>query len=197
MLLLIGGPPRVGKSTLAWMLLERDGIPGCPTDALVSMLGQAAPEHGVRHGMHPDKAESARPFLLAFLEAIADGLDHESDPPDCYAVEGDVVTPAVVGSAAALGLPVAAVFVGNTGMTPELLRTAPHWLDGEDDATYRQVASWIREQSAALRDTCAAAGLPYVDLSTGFDTGLEDAYATLLGQIRAGSHAVGAGDIDE
>ncbi|WP_314251763.1 hypothetical protein [Streptomyces sp. DSM 40907] len=63
MIYLIGGPPRVGKSTLAWMLLEREGLPGCPTDALVSMLQRAAPEHGVRHGTHPDKAVLARcPF---------------------------------------------------------------------------------------------------------------------------------------
>ncbi len=173
----------MGKSTLAWMLLERDGIPGCPTDALVSMLGQVAPQHGVRHGMHLDKAELAQPFVLAFLEAIAEGLDQETDPPDCYVLEGDVVTPAVAGSATARGLPVTAVFLGNTTITVEALRTAPHWLDGADDSTYREVASWIGEQSVMLRDACAAAALPYVDLSKGFESGLEDAYTTLLSQV--------------
>ncbi|MEU3989775.1 hypothetical protein [Streptomyces platensis] len=79
MIYLIGGPPRVGKSTLAWMLLERSGLPGCPTDALVSMLQRAAPEHGVRHGTHPDKAVPAQPFLIEFIRAAAEALD-DSDP---------------------------------------------------------------------------------------------------------------------
>ncbi|MBB4887207.1 hypothetical protein [Streptomyces netropsis] len=59
MIHLIGGHPRVGKSTLAQMVLERAGIPGCPTDTLVSMLQNAAPQRGVRHGTHPDKAALA------------------------------------------------------------------------------------------------------------------------------------------
>ncbi|MEJ8640435.1 hypothetical protein WKI68_01310 [Streptomyces sp. MS1.HAVA.3] len=69
----------MGKSTLAWMLLEREGLPGCPTDALVSMLQRAAPEHGVRHGTHPDKAALAQPFLVEFIRAAAEALD-ASDP---------------------------------------------------------------------------------------------------------------------
>ncbi|MFI1301883.1 hypothetical protein [Streptomyces sioyaensis] len=103
MIYLIGGPPRVGKSTLAWMLLEREGLPGCPTDALVSMLQRAAPEHGVRHGTHPDKAVPAQPFLIEFIRAAAEALD-DSDPQDGYVVEGDIGTPAAATAAAGLGV---------------------------------------------------------------------------------------------
>lgn len=35
MIYLVGGPPRVGKSTLALIALEEAGIPYCSTDMLV------------------------------------------------------------------------------------------------------------------------------------------------------------------
>lgn len=169
----------MGKSTLAWMLLERDGIPGCPTDALVSMLQRAAPRLGVRHGTHPDKAVQAQPFLVEFIRATAEGLD-ESDPLDGYVVEGDIVTPAAAAAATGLGMPLRSVFLGNTELTTEDLRTAPDWLDGADDTTYREIAAWVREQSSALREACAAGGHVYVELGASYTQGLERAYSILV-----------------
>ncbi|MFE5807115.1 hypothetical protein [Streptomyces sp. NPDC056491] len=179
MIYLIGGPPRVGKSTLAWMLLERAGLPGCPTDALVSMLQRAAPEHGVRHGTHADKAELAQPFLIEFVRAAAEALD-ATDPEDGYVVEGDIVTPAAATEAGGLGIPLASVFLGNTQLTPEQLRGTPDWLEGADDATYREIAAWVRDRSAALREACTASGHVYVELGAGHAQGIERAYASLL-----------------
>ncbi|MFB7372446.1 hypothetical protein ACFC0D_21665 [Streptomyces sp. NPDC056222] len=179
MIYLIGGPPRAGKSTLAHMLLERAGIPGCPTDTLVSMLQNAAPQHGVRHGTHPDKAAPAQPFLVEFLRAVADGLD-PSDPLDGYVVEGDIVTPAAATAAAAHGLPLATVFLGNTALTADDLRIAPDWLGGADEAAYEQVAAWVTEQSRTLRNACAAGGHVYIELGAGYEQGLERAYSVLM-----------------
>ncbi|WP_445394831.1 hypothetical protein ACSMX9_16230 [Streptomyces sp. LE64] len=181
MILLVGGPPRVGKSTLAALLLERDGLPHCPTDALVSMLQHAAPALGVRHGEHASKAAAALPFLVEFLRAIADGVDHD-DPLDGYVVEGDVITLDAVAAARAAGLPVAPVFLGDTTLTAERLRLDPQWLEGAPDAVYRDTAAWVRDRSTALRDACLAAGAPFVDLGdgAGFGAGLERARALLL-----------------
>ncbi|MFF3323676.1 hypothetical protein [Streptomyces sp. NPDC002889] len=179
MIYLIGGPPRVGKSTLARMLLDRDRIPGCSTDTLVSMLQNAAPHHGVRHGTHPDKAELAQPFLIEFLRAVADGIGEEPEPSECYVVEGDIVTPAVAAAAAGLGLPVAAVFLGNTTLTVDDLRIAPHWLEGADDATYCRTAAWITERSAIVRDACVPTGQVYIEMGGNHTEGLERAYAAL------------------
>ncbi|WP_328740961.1 ATP-binding protein [Streptomyces erythrochromogenes] len=181
MIYLIGGPPRVGKSTLAWMLLEREGLPGCPTDALVSMLQHAAPEHGVRHGTHPDKAVFAQPFLIEFIRAVAEALD-DSDPHDGYVIEGDIVTPVAATTAAELGIPLTSVFLGNTKLSPEHLRAAPDWLEAADDTTYREIAAWVRDRSSALREACAASGHVYVELGTGYAQGIERAYAALLGR---------------
>ncbi|UQA90908.1 hypothetical protein [Streptomyces halobius] len=120
----------------------------------------------------------AQPFLVAFLRAVADGLD-ESDPLDGYAVEGDIVTPAAATAAAAHGLPLVSVFLGNTALTADELRAAPDWLDGADDATYQQIAAWVTERSRALRDACTAAGHRYVELGAGYEQGPERAYSVL------------------
>ena len=42
-LYLVGGAPRVGKSSLAQRLLELDGIPWLPTDVLRTVLGRVLP----------------------------------------------------------------------------------------------------------------------------------------------------------
>ncbi|MEU5973452.1 hypothetical protein [Streptomyces sp. NPDC047315] len=181
MIYLIGGPPRVGKSTLAWMLLERAGLPNLPTDTLVSMLQHAAPEHGVRHGDHPDKAVPAQPFLHAFLRAVAESLD-ATDPADGYVVEGDVVTPATAAALAADGIPATAVFLGSTTLTADLLSAAPDdWLAGSPAAEYERTAAWIRERSIALRTECESAGHVFVDTGRAHQEALEFAYEALTG----------------
>jgi 2-phosphoglycerate kinase len=43
-LYLVGGAPRVGKSSLAQRLLETDGIPWLPTDVLRTVLRRVLPE---------------------------------------------------------------------------------------------------------------------------------------------------------
>ena len=42
-LYLVGGAPRVGKSSLAQRLLEHDGIPWLPTDVLRTVLRRVPP----------------------------------------------------------------------------------------------------------------------------------------------------------
>lgn len=61
------------------------------------MLAEAAPELGVHHGSHPDKARSAFRFLVEFLRPFSyTGGD--------YVLEGDVVTPEVATEASKLGV---------------------------------------------------------------------------------------------
>jgi 2-phosphoglycerate kinase len=43
-LYLVGGAPRVGKSSLAWRLLQTDGIPWLPTDVLRTVLRRVLPQ---------------------------------------------------------------------------------------------------------------------------------------------------------
>jgi hypothetical protein len=170
-LYLIGGPPRVGKSSLAQLILDRRKISGCGTDILVNMLAEAAPELGVHHGSHPDKAQSAFRFLVEFLRPF-------SHTGGDYLLEGDVVTPEVATEASKVG-PLRAVFLGNTTLTVEELRIAPHWLADCDDAEYERTRDWVRSRSAETRRLCQAAGYAYVEMGGDRNGELEKAYRSL------------------
>jgi hypothetical protein len=184
-LYLIGGPPRVGKSTLAQLVLERCSISGCGTDVLVNMLAEAAPELGVHHGSHPHKAQSAFRFLVEFLRPFSyTGGD--------YLLEGDVVTPDVAAEAAKIG-PVRAVFLGNTTLTVDELRIAPHWLADCDDAEYERTRDWVRARSAEMRSACQSAGYEYVEMGGDRDGGLETAYRALVAKCASHPPHTGGG----
>ncbi len=125
------------------MLLDRAGLPGCPPDSLVSMCSALPPSTAC--GMAASGQGRARPAGPGQLHPHgAEALD-DSDPEDGYVVEGDIVTPAAATAAAGLGLPLTAVFLGNTKLTPEHLRAAPDWLEAADDATYGEIAAWVRD----------------------------------------------------
>jgi hypothetical protein len=178
-LYLIGGPPRVGKSSLAQVVLERCKISGCGTDILVNMLAEAAPELGVHHGSHPDKAQSAFRFQIEFLRPFSyTGGD--------YVLEGDVVTPDLAAAVSKIG-PVSAVFLGNTTLTVEELRIAPHWLADCDDAEFERTRDWVRARSGEVRRKSQAAGYEYVEMGGDRDGGLEKAYCALT--TRRADHA--------
>jgi hypothetical protein len=164
----------VGKSTLAQLILQRCKISGCGTDILVNMLAEAAPELGVHHGSHPNKAASAFRFLVEFLRPFSyTGGD--------YLLEGDVVTPDVAAEASRIG-PVRAVFLGNTELTVGELRIAPHWLADCDDAEFERTRDWVRARSAEMRRTCLAAGYEYVEMAGDRNGGLEKAYRALTSE---------------
>jgi predicted kinase len=44
MLYLVGGPPRMGKSSLAQRLVQTEGIPWLPTDVVRTVLRRVLPE---------------------------------------------------------------------------------------------------------------------------------------------------------
>jgi hypothetical protein len=158
MIYLIGGPPRVGKSTLALIALEEAGIPYCSTDMIVGMLEVAAPELGVRHGFHAGKAESMTTLLTHFVCCADIGND-------AYLIEGDVITPAFATLIAPQLSEMRAVFMGNTALTLDDLRHAPDWLENSAAAEYEMVQREVVERSRRLRAECAELGHAYVEMS--------------------------------
>lgn len=173
MLYLIGGPPRVGKTTLAGRLVRNRGISCCPTDLIVSMLSAAAPQLDVHHGTHAHKAASARPFLLEFTRPFASGGD--------FAMEGDVIDPILVDTVAAAGVPTQAVFLGHTQITIDDLMIEPHWLSEARPAEVERIAVWVRERSEMLRALCNDRDHMFVDMAAGREEGLRLAYERLAG----------------
>src|SRR5437868_12295090 len=157
MIYLVGGPPRVGKSTLALIALEEAGIPYCSTDMIVGMLEVAAPELGVCHGFHAGKVDSMTGLLTHFVRCADIGND-------AYLIEGDVITPSFVKLIAPQVSGLSAVFLGNTSLTVEDLRLSPDWLEASDTVEYDHVRGQVVERSHELRASCAELDCIYVEM---------------------------------
>lgn len=157
MIYLVGGPPRVGKSTLALIALEEAGIPYCSTDMIVGMLEVAAPQLGVRHGFHAEKADSMTSLLTHFVCCADIGND-------AYLIEGDVITPAFAELIAPQLSDMRAVFLGNSMLTLDDLRHTPDWLENSEAAEYEMVQREIVGRSRSLRSECERLGRVYVEM---------------------------------
>jgi cytidylate kinase len=172
MIYLVGGPPRVGKSTLALIVLEEAGIPYCSTDMIVGMLEVAAPELGVRHGFHADKANSMTGLLTHFVCCADIGND-------AYLIEGDVITPAFAQLIAPQLSEMRAVFLGNSALTLDDLRHAPDWLENSETTEYEMVRREVVARSQRLRAECEQLGYAYVEMSQDRDASFAAALKAL------------------
>ncbi len=168
MIYLIGGPPRVGKTTLASIALKEAQIASCSTDMLAMMLERGAPGLGVHHDFGARKTAALAPFLRPFLHC-AQIVNAD------YLVEGDVITPAFVDSLRPQLKAVRSVFLGNTRLTEADLRLVPGWLGGREAGAYAQARRDIIAASKNLRDECAQTGHTYVEMGDGWNAGLRAA----------------------
>jgi hypothetical protein len=83
----IGGPPRIGKSTLAKILLQKNNVPFVPTDAVFHTLKDTPPTPIVDDKLgHQQKAIDFYPFLRELIKHL-----HWSGTDFC--VEGDAFLP--------------------------------------------------------------------------------------------------------
>ncbi len=155
-LYLVGGAPRVGKSSLAHRLLETDGIPWLPTDVLRTVLRRVLPAEVC--------AEEYERFLI-------DGFELSPSYPARL-------------RAALEGTAVWACFLGHEGFAVEDLvgyRGPKPQHHGASREELRQAAAWIRRRSRELRQECAAVGVPYVDVGeVGFEAAMVRARGHLL-----------------
>ena len=87
MIYLIGGTPRVGKSTLASIIKERKKISVLSTDVLRNFLDFSPTKVGIKDIKNVDKkSEEFFPYFLQFLKIIQNKYDD-------YVIEGDLFTP--------------------------------------------------------------------------------------------------------
>lgn len=156
MLIVVGGPCRVGKSTLAGLLRDALGCSPVPTDALVWMLQKGAPQLGVRHGTDLDKGERLFPFLTPFVEAY-------TAAGQTLLLEGDAIGARHV-SALAGSIPTRACFLGHVGVQPSDLIHDGGWAARHGPERLRSLARFIGEASQRVREECRELGWPYFDV---------------------------------
>jgi hypothetical protein len=182
-LYLVGGAPRVGKSSLAQRLLAIDKIPFLPTDVLRTVLRRVLPELDAID-QDPVDALLLAEFMYPHIEQAAEVCVEEAA---CFLIEGFELAPTHVArlQAALEQAEVRGCFLGHGGFSVEGLagyRGPKPQHRGASRAELREAAAWIRRRSRQLRDECRSAGVPYVDVGElGFEAAMRQARRLLLG----------------
>ena len=182
-LYLVGGAPRVGKSSLAKRLLEIDGIPFLPTDVLRTVLRRVLPQLDAID-QDPVDASLLAEFMYPHIEQAAEVCVEEAE---CFLIEGFELAPSYIArlGAALEQTEVRGCFLGHGSFSIEDLvgyRGPKPQHRGASRGELGEAAAWIRRRSWQLRKECGAAGVPYVDVGElGFETAMLEARRLLLG----------------
>ncbi len=182
-LYLIGGPPRVGKSSLAQRLLKLDQIPWLPTDVLRTVLRRVLPELDAID-QDPVDASLLAECMYPHIEKAAEVCTEESKR---FLIEGFELSasyPARLGEALQ-GIEIRACFLGNRSFSTDDLagyRGPKPQHHGASWEELGEAAIWIRQRSKQLHDECLDAGVAYIDVGeVGFETDMIAARRQLLG----------------
>ncbi|HEY6596692.1 MAG TPA: hypothetical protein VI011_21705 [Asanoa sp.] len=182
-LLLVGGPGRVGKSSLAHQLLLSEGIPWLSTDVLRTVLRRVLPELD-ELDQGDVSATAVGDLMYPHLEQALEVCSEEAEQ---FLVEGPDIVPAMLAqlTAALPAVSIRACFLGNASFSGNDLAgycgPKPQHA-GASRAELDAAASWIRQESGWYRRECARLSLPYVDVGDlGFDAAMAEARRHLLG----------------
>jgi predicted kinase len=165
-LYLVGGAPRVGKSTLALLLLRTDGIPWLPTDVIRTVLRRVLPELDAVDTDPVDQARLAE-LMYPHIEQAAEVCAEEADR---FLIEGFELAPSHPQRlrAALADTTVRACFLGHITFSADDLASyhgpKPQHEAQASPAELAHAAAWIRQRSHQLRDECRQRGVPYIDV---------------------------------
>ena len=181
---LVGGAPRVGKSSLAQRMLAIDGIPWLPTDVIRTVVRRVAPDVDAIDQDPVDPAALAE-IMYPHIEQAAEVCAEEADR---FLIEGFELAPAYRERLrAALGhTEIRACFLGHGSFSPGDLAgyrgPKPQAETALSSGELHEAASWIRRRSRQLRQQCDGLGVPYVDVGeAGFEAAMSEARRLLLG----------------
>lgn len=182
MLYLIGGVPRVGKSILANLILERNRIAYTQTDWIIHMLMFAAPQLGVKvftefnKDEFKNKAINFYPFLYQFVK-------YNQPVVENYVIEGDSFLPEHV-SLLQKEFNIKACFLGSSNLKPETLLKNPSkndwWIKKLSPQQLRDLCKWVIDMSSFLEKECGLYKISYFDVAINHREQIEKAYQYLL-----------------
>ena len=177
MIYLIGGTPRVGKTTLSKIILQRKGIPFIPADVLTHALDHAYPQFEVRKGGWEKIPDRFFPYLRRFVESLTFSL---SD----YVVEGDSFFPEHV-SKLSKEFKVKSIFLGTSDIKLEdILAYSAHdnWVRDKSREEQEALPNGLVEMSKMFKLEAEKYQIPYVDMAIDREKRLEEAYTHLFGE---------------
>jgi|GEM_PF-1128566 adenylate kinase family enzyme len=174
MIYLIGGAPRVGKTTLSKMILERKHIPFISTDLLRDALHEAYPELHIKDGKWKDWSKNFNAFFVSLVKHA-----HEIFP-DCV-IEGDVFFPSQVASLNNKN--VICCYLGTSKTDLETLKGVNVYDDWVTELTPKEQATLpelIVSISNDFKKEAEKYRIPYFDMANNRENQLEKAYKALF-----------------
>lgn len=170
MIYLIGGAPRVGKTTLSKMIMERKGMPFLSTDLLREALDEAYPTLKIKNGEWKEWPDNFFPFLKALIKNT-----HEIYP-DCV-IEGDIFFPAHVVALVDKNLKCCYLGTSKTDLaTLKKENTHNDWIGDLSPEEQAKLPEWIVTVSEEFKKEAQTYEIPYFDITDDRDTALEKAY---------------------
>lgn len=188
---LVGGPTRVGKSTVARSLAARLSIGWVSVDVLRDLLKPAGVRFKSNETVEGACAQAEAFFPYARQFAWSSGAFHGS-----YCLEGVYLLPAQGAALVEEGLLLRACFLGNETMSGDKLREYARgfrpagpgrrghlWIEALGEAGREHLAARICELSVFIRCEAEQYGFPYVEMGGGFWEGVEHAVDALAGEF--------------
>lgn len=175
MIYLTGGTARVGKSTLASLILERKQISNISTDVLRNMLDFSPTEVGINKLEEGEKAEAFFPYFLQFLKIIQNKY---SD----YVVEGDLFTPEQIASIQDR-IQLKCCFLGTSNITlADLKKVDPKldWVSKLEPEKQKKLPEYFIKKSKNTELEAAKYNFSYFDIYPSRHEALEVAYKFLV-----------------
>ena len=172
---MIGGIPRVGKSTLASLILDRNHVSSLSTDVIRNLLDFSPAKVGIKDVEESKKYEVFFPYLLQFLKIIQNKYSN-------YVVEGDLFLPVQV-SILERDIDVKCCFLGSSNLTLEDLKHQDpglDWVSRFPLVEQLELPEKFMEKSEMFRQQAVEYNYPYFDIYPDRQSTLEDAYEVLM-----------------
>ena len=180
MIYMIGGAPRVGKSTLCQQISARLGIGWVSTDLLMEVLrSKQAAGIKAEWDASPEAITTAAEWSFPYFERFIWGV---SSLADNYAIEGVDFLPAQVAQLSKQ-FPIRSVFLGCSKMTLEIFDQYPGKSKGYANLPEQlriQFSGDVPRWSEFIRTETEGLHYPYIDMSSDFSARLLEAEHRLM-----------------
>lgn len=175
MIYLIGGTPRVGKSTLSSLILQRNKISIISTDVIRNLIDFAPSKVGIRDLPLGEKSEAFFPYFLQLLKILQNKY---SD----YVVEGDLFTPEQL-STIQERIQFKCCFLGTSNITLEdikKIKIEHDWVSKFPEEEQEKLPQQFIQRSETTKREAEKHNFPYFDIYPDRNKAIEAAYVCLF-----------------
>jgi hypothetical protein len=174
MIYLIGGTPRVGKTTLAKIIMERKGVPFVSADVLTHALDHTYPTLEIRSGEWNSIPDKFYPYLKEFIRSSTDNQPN-------YTIDGDSFFPEHVKKLSE-EFEIRSVFLGTSNTTLDLIKDEKNhdnWVADLSEEKQQALPAWLISTSEMFKNEAKKYDIAYFDTAENREKVLEDAFLYL------------------